>query len=52
MEQLGRGVLALVKERRVKQIKINWKFSVQSARTKLNSHYVAIQNDKQKFPTS
>jgi hypothetical protein len=52
MEQLEREVLALVKERHAKQIKINWQFSVHSARTKLNSHYVAVKNDNQKFSTS
>lgn len=52
MQQLEREVLALVKERHNKQIKINWQFSVQSARAKLNSHYVKVQNDNQKFSTS
>jgi hypothetical protein len=52
IEQLEREVLALVHERHAKQIKITWQFSVQSARVKLNSHYVAVQNDNQKFSTS
>jgi hypothetical protein len=49
MEQLEREVLALVEERRTKQIKISWQFSLQSARTKLNSHYVKVHSDNLKF---
>jgi len=52
IEQLEREVLALVNERHTKHIKIDWQFSVQSARSKLNSHYVAVQNDNMKFSTS
>ncbi len=39
MEQLAKEVLAIVKERSDKQIKINWQFSLESARTKFNRHY-------------
>jgi hypothetical protein len=49
LEQLKREVLALVAERKVHGIKINWQFSVQSARSKLNSHYVKVQPDNLKF---
>lgn len=52
IEQLEREVLALVNERHAKHIKIDWQFSVQSARSKLNSHYVAVQSDNIKFSTS
>jgi hypothetical protein len=52
IEQLEREVLALVNERHAKHIKIEWQFSVQSARSKLNSHYVKVQNDNKKFSTS
>lgn len=52
IEQLEHEVLALVNERHAKHIKIDWQFSVQSARSKLNSHYVAVQNDNIKFSTS
>lgn len=38
-EQLEKEVLAIVKERGDKQIKINWQFSIESARTKFNRHY-------------
>ena len=49
IEQLEREVLALVEERLAKRIKIDWQFSVQSARSKLNSHYVAVQDNNIKF---
>ncbi len=38
-ELLAKEVLAIVKERSDKQIRINWQFSIESARTKLNRHY-------------
>jgi hypothetical protein len=50
--QLEQEILALVDERSSKNIKINWQFSIQSARTKLNSHYTAIQPDNKKFVDS
>lgn len=49
IEQLAHEVLALVAERKAKQIKISWQFSLQSARTKLNSHYVKVHADNLKF---
>jgi hypothetical protein len=49
IEILEQEILALVAERSAKKIKINWQFSVQSARTKLNSHYSAVQPDNKKF---
>jgi hypothetical protein len=52
MDQLEREVLALISERCAHKIKINWQFSIQSARTKLNSHYVAAHDDNIKFQTS
>jgi hypothetical protein len=48
-EQLEREVLALVAQRKADKIKITWQFSVQSARSKLNSHYVKVQSVNQKF---
>lgn len=48
-EALEREVLALVAERTAQHIKIDWQFSVQTARTKLNSHYVKVHPDNQKF---
>lgn len=49
-ELLEREVLTLVKERAEKQIKINWQFSLKTAREKLNSHYsrVNAENSKHK----
>jgi len=52
IEQLDREILALVQERDAKHIKIDWQFSIQSARTKLNSHYTAVQIDNKKFAES
>ncbi len=42
IEKLATEVLALVAERDAKRIKINWQFSIQSARGKLNRHYVRV----------
>lgn len=38
-EELTREVLSLVKEREEKALKIEWQFSIESARQKLNRHY-------------
>jgi hypothetical protein len=39
---LEREVLSLVAQRKADHIKITWQFSVQAARSKLNSHYVKM----------
>ena len=49
IEQLKKEVLAIVKERNKKQIKISWQFSIQAARTKLNRHYKAVNPDNKKL---
>ena len=49
MEKLACEVLTLLAERMAKGIKINWQFSIQNARTKLNSHYVKVQSENRKF---
>jgi hypothetical protein len=49
MAQLEREVLALIEERCSKRIKIDWQFSIQSARIKLNSSYAAVLDDNNKF---
>ena len=49
LEILAQEVLALLAERMVKGIKINWQLSIQMARTKLNSHYVKVQPENLKF---
>ena len=46
-QQLEEEVLALVKDRQEKQIKINWQFSIKEARSKLKRHYVKINPDNQ-----
>ena len=49
IEQLGKEVLALVKERGEKKIKIDWQFSIESARNKLNRHYQRIFADNLRY---
>ena len=49
MAQLEQETLDLVEERSSKKIKIDWQFSIQSARTKLNSSYVTVHDDNEKF---
>lgn len=51
-EELEREVLALLKERAAKGIKINWQFSVQAAREKLNPHYTRVQPDNSQYQTT
>ncbi len=46
-ELLAKEVLAIIKERSDKQIKINWQFSIESARTKLNRHYHQVNTDNE-----
>jgi len=40
--ELEREVIAIVKEREEKAIKIDWQFSLEAARTKLNKHYEQV----------
>lgn len=47
--QLEKEVLAIVKERTEKQIKIDWQFSVEKARKKLNRHYETVNSDNSKY---
>jgi hypothetical protein len=47
--KLEAEVLALVAERDRKRIKIDWQFSIQAARTKLNSHYRRTHAANEKF---
>jgi transposase len=49
IEELTREILALVAERDAKRIKIDWQFSIQSARNKLNRHYVDVNAANEKF---
>ena len=49
MQQLEKEVLAIVKERNEKKIKINWQFSIESARNKLNRHYQGVFDGNSKY---
>lgn len=48
-EQLEREVLTLVKEREAKAIKIEWQFSLESARGKLNRHYRQVNTENDRY---
>lgn len=49
IDTLRTEVLALLDERSRKQIKITWQFSLQAARTKLNTHYTRVHPDNTKY---
>lgn len=49
IEKLEQEILALVAKRAKQKIKIEWQFSIETARSKLNSHYVAVQAANEKF---
>ena len=49
LERLEKEILALMMERDAAHIRIDWQFSIQSARSKLNSHYVKVQAENQEF---
>lgn len=49
MEQLESELITLVAERAAKRIKINWQFSIATAREKLNSHYSIVNGANVKF---
>jgi len=49
IEQLRTETLALLQERSAKQIKINWQFSIQTARTTLNTHYTKVHPENVKY---
>jgi hypothetical protein len=48
-EKLTQEVIAIVKEREEKAIKIDWQFSLQSARKKLNRHYQQVNAENIKY---
>lgn len=48
-EELSREVLSIVKEREEKAIKIDWQFSIESARKKLNRHYQKVNSGNEKY---
>ena len=47
--ELEKEVLAIVKERSEKAVKINWQFSIETARTKLNRHYEKVNLENKKY---
>ena len=48
-EELTREVLAVVKEREAKAVKIEWQFSIESARGKLNRHYRQVNAENARY---
>ncbi len=52
IQQLEKQVLALVKERSEKQIKINWQFSIETARSKMHKHYQHVFADNLEYKTT
>ena len=49
LDKLKREVLSIVNERNDKNIKINWQFSLHSARHKLSSHYQKVFSGNSKY---
>jgi hypothetical protein len=49
IDQLKDEVSAIIAERDAKRIKINWQFSISSARKKLNRHYVRVNSTNSKY---
>ena len=49
MEKLESEVLTLIADRRQKQIKINWQFSIETCREKLNARYSIVNDANSKF---
>jgi len=48
-DELSKEVLSIVKEREEKAIKINWQFSIESARSKLNRHYQQVNDENARY---
>jgi hypothetical protein len=49
IEKLESEVMAIVTERKLKQIKINWQFSIEACREKLNARYSVVNDANIKF---
>jgi len=49
IEKLESEVLAIIDDRRQKRIKINWQFSIEGCRKKLNARYSVVNEDNSKF---
>jgi hypothetical protein len=48
-QQLEKEVKAIVKEREGKGIKIDWQFSIETARSKLNRHYQQVNAENARY---
>jgi hypothetical protein len=48
-EKLEKEVMQIIKERSEKEIKINWQFSIETAREKLNRHYKQVNPENTKY---
>jgi hypothetical protein len=48
-EILEKNILAVVKERNDKRIKVDWQFSIKNARIKLNRHYKTVNPENEKY---
>ncbi len=48
-EKLEKEVLAITAERSAKAIKINWQFSIETARTKLSKHYTKVNIENAEY---
>lgn len=48
-QELEREVLAIVKEREEKGLQIDWQFSIERARTKLNRHYQQVNAENAQY---
>jgi recombinational DNA repair ATPase RecF len=48
-QQLEKEVMAIVKEREEKAIKIDWQFSIERARSKLNRHYQQVNAENAQY---
>lgn len=48
IERLRTEVMRLLKERSAKAIKIHWQFTIQTARSKFNSHYTRVNSANKK----
>lgn len=51
-EELRQEVAAIVKEREEKKILIDWQFSIEKARKKLNRHYEKVNQKNEKYKES
>ncbi len=51
IKELTDEILAIVKERMEKRIKITWQFSMEAARKKLNRHYAAVNPENKCIET-